>query len=195
MVINKTDLAPGIVNYSNIFTESINYINSIEDMSKSNILNWGSAGVLHDQQGKEGVSKKARDTDFIYLPDPNKQEDGILYEFSKNLRNNVLPCLNDYFGQYFVSIEQYEPPQLLRYGSGQHFHEHIDDHPQLTRRVSFSYYINENYTGGEIEFPKFNLKVKPKAFDLLVFPSNYVYLHKVHPVISGLRYVVVQWIR
>jgi predicted 2-oxoglutarate/Fe(II)-dependent dioxygenase YbiX len=34
-------------------------------------------------------------------------------------------------------------------------------------------YINDNFDGGEIEFPSYNLKIKPQAGDLIIFPSNF----------------------
>lgn len=191
---NSNEVAPGIFIFNNVFPESTDYINKIEEMASNGRLRWVPAGVLHDQDGKEGVSKKARDTDYMGIPAYEEQGDSFLHEFSKKLNEGTKPFLDEYFKEYWVSIEKYEPPQLLRYGNNQHFHNHIDDHPQLTRRVSFSYYINEDYEGGEIEFPRFNLKIKPKAHQLVIFPSNFVYNHLVHPVTSGTRYVVVQWI-
>jgi predicted 2-oxoglutarate/Fe(II)-dependent dioxygenase YbiX len=56
-----------------------------------------------------------------------------------------------------------------------------------------SYFLNDNYEGGEIEFDHFNLKIKPKENQAVFFPSNYVYSHKVHPVTEGIRYSVVGW--
>jgi len=78
---------------------------------------------------------------------------------------------------------------------GQKFVNHIDDHTDYHRRMSTIYYINDNYEGGEIEFPRFNVKYKPVANDFIIFPSNYMYNHSVSPVISGERYAVVSWAR
>ena len=55
--------------------------------------------------------------------------------------------------------------------------------------------MNDNYTGGEINFPRFGITFKPKANQMIVFPSNYVYNHSVSPVIEGSRYAVVGWLR
>jgi hypothetical protein len=198
--MNKIEIAPGIVVFDGVFLNSNAYLEQIESDVAANKISWVAAGVLHDDYGKENVSKKARDTDYIGLPNIEcfeLLEEGVyslLYDFSKALREETKPALDEYFNEYYVAITTFEPPQLLRYGNGQHFHNHIDDHPELTRRVSFSYYINDNYEGGEIEFPRFNVKIKPKANQLVVFPSGYVYNHIVHPVTSGVRYAVVQWI-
>ena len=55
------------------------------------------------------------------------------------------------------------------------------------------FYLNEDYHGGEIEFTRFNLKIKPKENQMIIFPSNYIYNHVVNPVIKGKRYVIVGW--
>jgi predicted 2-oxoglutarate/Fe(II)-dependent dioxygenase YbiX len=51
-------------------------------------------------------------------------------------------------------------------------------------------YLNDDYEGGEIEFVNFDIKIKPKAGTLIMFPSNYPYSHIAHPVISGTKYAV-----
>lgn len=83
----------------------------------------------------------------------------------------------------------------LKIWSGTKFVNHIDDHQDYHRRVSTVYYLNENYTGGEINFPRFDIVFKPKANQMIVFPSTYVYNHSVSPVIEGERYAVVSWMR
>jgi predicted 2-oxoglutarate/Fe(II)-dependent dioxygenase YbiX len=52
--------------------------------------------------------------------------------------------------------------------------------------------LNDDYTGGE--FMMFgDLKLDLKAGDIVVFPSNFLYPHKVNPVLSGVRYSFVSW--
>jgi hypothetical protein len=36
-----------------------------------------------------------------------------------------------------------------------------------------------------------NIKIKPKAGDLFVFPSNFMYPHRAMPVNSGTKYSIV----
>jgi hypothetical protein len=51
------------------------------------------------------------------------------------------------------------------------------------------YYANDDYEGGELEFIYFNnLKIKPNAGELLIFPSNYLFVHKVNPITKGEKY-------
>lgn len=94
-----------------------------------------------------------------------------------------------------VAFSDHDSYQILKYSKGQKFTNHIDDHPQYLRRISSIYYINDDYIGGEINFSRFNISYKPKANELLVFPSTYVYNHSVSEVTDGTRYSVVSWLK
>jgi hypothetical protein len=51
-------------------------------------------------------------------------------------------------------------------------------------------YLNDNYSGGELYFPEYGLTFKPKAGDLITFPSNAKYIHGVTPVKDVERYTL-----
>lgn len=53
--------------------------------------------------------------------------------------------------------------------------------------------LNDDYKGGEFIMFK-NIEYKFKAGDLLIFPSNFLYPHRVNPVKKGTRYSVVSWV-
>lgn len=83
---------------------------------------------------------------------------------------------------------------FARYETGNHYDKvHIDSLPDvITRKVSFSLFLNDGYQGGDFEiigeilnFDRMNTTRKGKLF---VFPSFLP--HKVTPVISGTRYVI-----
>ena len=63
----------------------------------------------------------------------------------------------------------------------------IDGYPSITM------YINNDYTGGELEYVWFNKTYRPQAGDIVIFPSNYIFSHKVHKILSGIRYAVVRF--
>ena len=53
--------------------------------------------------------------------------------------------------------------------------------------------LNDDYDGGE--FVMWDKKVIPmKTGDLLIFPSNFLYPHKVEPVTKGIRYSYISWV-
>ena len=52
--------------------------------------------------------------------------------------------------------------------------------------------LNDGYTGGEfIMFDDYKIKLNPG--ELMVFPSNFMYPHKVNLVTSGVRDTFVSW--
>jgi hypothetical protein len=53
--------------------------------------------------------------------------------------------------------------------------------------------LNGNFTGGE--FVMFEDKVyELHAGDIIIFPSIFLYPHRVNPILSGIRYSVVSWV-
>jgi predicted 2-oxoglutarate/Fe(II)-dependent dioxygenase YbiX len=51
-------------------------------------------------------------------------------------------------------------------------------------------YLNDDYEGGEIYFPEYDMEIKPKAGTLVFFPGSDLYMHGVRPITSGTRYAI-----
>ena len=191
----KKEIAPGIIVYSNVFNNLKNIELEIETAIKAIALNWGDAGV------DGGNNKNIRDTHSIgipYIGHIDENFENTLDAFLKNAANMFYEYFDqiekDYMLNYGVIFTEHADYEILKYGEGQKFTNHIDDHPNYHRRISTVCYLNDNYEGGEIVFPRFNITYKPKANEMIIFPSTYVYNHSVLPVTSGTRYCVVSWI-
>ena len=50
------------------------------------------------------------------------------------------------------------------------------------------YYLNDDYEGGELYFPKQGLEFKPQAGSAYFFPGDLNYIHGVKEIKSGIRY-------
>jgi predicted 2-oxoglutarate/Fe(II)-dependent dioxygenase YbiX len=87
----------------------------------------------------------------------------------------------------------HEHYNALKYSGGAEYHAHYDGVTASHRSVSAIVYLNDEYSGGELEFVNFNLKIKPEPGSLYLFPSNYAYSHIAHPVTSGTKYAIVTW--
>jgi len=196
----KQEIATGIVIYNDVIPNSESLVLDIEEGLLSANLSWTAAEVKQDKDAE--VNTKSRDTSTFGVPYFGKiSEDfnSFTSSFNSTLNNlffeNFDPIEKDYKNQFGVATSSHEPYGVLKYGVGQKFINHIDDHEDFHRRVSTIYYINDNYSGGEILFPRFNVTFKPKANQMIVFPSNYVYNHSVSPVTDGERYAVVSWLK
>jgi len=53
--------------------------------------------------------------------------------------------------------------------------------------------LNDDYEGGELVFFE-DTKIKTKQGDLLIFPSNFLYPHRVEPITKGVRWSYVSWV-
>jgi hypothetical protein len=199
MVMNKKELAPGILIYSDVLENHETLIQDIEEGMLGAKKNWVQSQIKQYEDVE--VNTKSRDTLTLGIPYSNSIVDdfsNVSAAFNSSLSNIFFSGFNvaelDYKSEHQVETEWHDQYSILKYGAGQKFVNHIDDHKDYHRRISLVYYINDNYTGGEIVFPRFGISYKPKANELLIFPSTYVYNHSVLPVIEGTRYSVVSWL-
>jgi predicted 2-oxoglutarate/Fe(II)-dependent dioxygenase YbiX len=54
-------------------------------------------------------------------------------------------------------------------------------------------YLNDDYDGGILEFPKIGLELKPKEGDIIFFPSQVPFFHQSTPITKGIKYAAVAW--
>lgn len=113
-----------------------------------------------------------------------------------------------------LPIDNFEGPTVLHYEVGEQITNHYDFlnpgspnyHDEISRRgervITFLVYLNDDYEGGETEFPKLGLRHKGKRREGLLFvnalPSGPPDLRMVHagtPTTSGEKWIVSQFIR
>lgn len=197
--MKSIEIAPGIVIFEDVVEDPKQFISDLEGLVEIKNLAWTEAAHSSGHQGDEHkVEKSARNCKAISLPRFDQMDDsakmGSSYFVHEYLNNSLNPLLDIYSSMYNAPHWKVnEGWQLLKYGQDNYFVNHYDDSKQYARTMSMSFYLNEDYEGGEIEFSRFDIKIKPKANQAVFFPSNYVYNHTVHPVTSGTRYAVVGW--
>jgi len=68
----------------------------------------------------------------------------------------------------------------------------VNSKPDLKIKKQFQFaalfYINDNYSGGELNFTNLNKIIKPKENSLVIFPAYPTYTHEVKTIIDGYRY-------
>ena len=163
-------------------------------MECTNSTDTEQATILNDDpEGKKDL--EVRDT--LWYP----QSD----ELRVHLEQAISGCYFRYVQpRYQCTFKKYEPAQFLGYNPGGHYKKHNDgEHFNektrqwekcMPRDISFLFYLNEEYGGGELEFTDLGLTIKPKKGMMIAFPSYKDFAHKVHPVTWGHRYSLVSWI-
>lgn len=189
---SKEHLVHGLWVYRDVFKPELNLFQRTEnEIEKSNgKYSWKEALVGYSQSMKsyrDCVDFKIKKIDGIDKDDHQLVFDKIW----EDAYNAQLPAVQDYCQMYSLQMNYWEAMNFIRYGSGQHFQEHSDDGFSYSATVSLVGYPNDDYEGGELLFNKFNYTVKPKAGDLYVFPSTYLFSHTALPVTSGIKYSIV----
>jgi len=82
--------------------------------------------------------------------------------------------------------------ELLRYPTGTRCNYHSDS-CKVTRSLSCSIALNDDYTGGEFEFFHGERTYRVPRGAAILFPSNFMYPHRVVPITSGTRYSIITW--
>jgi predicted 2-oxoglutarate/Fe(II)-dependent dioxygenase YbiX len=127
-------------------------------------------------------------------------EAGKINEEFRILNNKYFDLLfsaTNYYTNKFINNDPYyfiEQFNLLKYQTGQEYKAHFDGGTQTRRSISPILYLNDEYTGGELEFVFHDIKIKPSPGMLVIFPANYAYSHIAHPVKTGTKYAIVTWL-
>jgi hypothetical protein len=188
--------ALGLNIYHNVFSknDAERYIKTLEhSLTNSKVYKWSEATVTNSAE----PIKKARDcVDFKYKPEnlgPRNQLNAPLLDLHSEIYNKLKFCIDDYAAYWGISVVYYEAFNFVKYeGEGKHFRIHADHGPAYNCTVSAVIYINDDYEGGEIEFPRLNNYIHtPKIGDIAIFPSNYIYEHASLPIRQGNKYCVV----
>lgn len=187
--------ALGINLYKNVLTEEISTkcINTLEsELSNSGPYRWSPAQVT---ESDNPLSDARNCLDFKIgqgnLGDRTRHN-AHLYDIHKATFDAIYPA-SQHYGRYWgVGVNYFETFNFVKYqGAGTHFNIHADHGPAYVCTVSMVGYLNDDYDGGEIYFPRFDLEIKPEAGDLIIFPSTYIYEHASKPIINGTKYSVV----
>jgi hypothetical protein len=114
-----------------------------------------------------------------------------LHRIHTSVEDSLDQCLRHYESLWHLKMHYKEAFNFVKYLPGKYFKIHGDHGPYYACTVSAVVYLNDDYEGGEIEFTRQGLVVKPEAGDILLFPSNFVYEHASLEVFSGIKYSVV----
>jgi predicted 2-oxoglutarate/Fe(II)-dependent dioxygenase YbiX len=162
--------------------------NILEDIKKTQ---W----VPHMYQSPDGKEESKNGDQELYVNNSqSKYHSDIMScvwkSYQSYLRELQMPWYDTWHG--------FSPVRYNRYSNNQIMSKHCDHiHslfggnngiPIMTALGS----LNDEYQGGE--FIMFDdIEIKINKGEILVFPSNYLYPHRVMPVTSGERYTFVAW--
>lgn len=144
---------------------------------------------VYSSSGGVVVDKLSRDS-YSIVPSKDEEISYFLFE-----------AVQDYFFENFSASEVdslvLAQSEFFVYEKGVGLKLHSDDHAKsprgkilkvdAQRGITSILYLNSDFIGGEIFFPKQEILIKPRAGLFLIFPSNGNFPHEVRPILSGQR--------
>jgi predicted 2-oxoglutarate/Fe(II)-dependent dioxygenase YbiX len=107
------------------------------------------------------------------------------------LKNALTKAGKDYAKRQKIKYIEPRAISISKYISGAEMGPHVDYHgePNIEPIMSAVMYLNDDMEGGELHFTRFDVKIKPKAGSIIVFPSVEPYYHKSTRILSGVKYM------
>ena len=189
-----TNLGNGILVYHEVLKPKLDIINRLEDVvaDPNNHYDYSEAMVGYGMkmpEYRDCFDIKFKKTD---IQDDPSEASLKLQSLWEDVHYHKLQAVKDYSQRFNIGeLRYWEALNFIKYGPGQHFQEHTDHGFSYNCVVSMVGYVNDDYEGGELFFRMQDIKIKPKAGDLFIFPSNFMYPHRAMPVHSGTKYSIV----
>ncbi len=194
-MLNKEELFPGIWVYRDAITKDINFIERLNEIGRSaeeendTRFAWTFGFVGYSQKMPD--YRNCEDIKVAEIKEPRNKTEKLVGDLWNDLRKAQGIAVDDYCKKYSLIMNYWEVMNCIRYGEGQHFQEHADHGFSYSATVSLVAYPNDDYEGGNLVFPKLGLDIKPRAGDLYIFPSTYLFSHRAMPVKSGMKFSIV----
>jgi hypothetical protein len=148
--------------------------------------------VLYEEEHKKLLDFAKEITEW------EKQPWGVYRFMSPRMPKDIVSILSKIFEIAYVTfVKMYDvqvedsgkkPFNIVKFEEGYAMHLHVDTMSVSELHLASVYYINDNYSGGEIRFPQHNLTIKPDANTLILFPGNENYWHETLEVTKNNRY-------
>jgi Rps23 Pro-64 3,4-dihydroxylase Tpa1-like proline 4-hydroxylase len=195
-------LGLGLVYYKNIIPDPQQIIEVVNEVDKRYAQNEHADSYTSVQPWLPWTYGQLHFNDQKFFPEPQMlSSQDYYYKEMFEITNKMYSALDLAVEHYSTQVYPFakaniknreESINLLRYGKTGHLPAH-QDQGVSTRVLSSVMYLNDNYAGGEIEFVNSKVKIKPEAGSIIFFPSNFLYVHEVHPITDGYRYSMPHW--
>lgn len=108
-----------------------------------------------------------------------------LSRYKSDLKEETL-----WFPRNVLALEEFRV-KCYNSDTGEQFKTHVDvnDHNSSRRFLSFLFYLNDDFTGGETEFVG-GVTIKPKRGSVLIFPPTWQYPHAGLPIKTGSKFIM-----
>lgn len=176
-----------ISNYETL-VERIEKNDGLIDAEKENeylITKWKTWGP--DKNNTFGMQKLIIDSLRVDSDSPLYLE---MMQIVLDIETSIKTCSYDYAKKNNTELGHLSPLSISKYDKGASMGKHVDSYDENgLETISVVAYINDDYEGGEIEFPEQNIIIKPTAGSIIIFPSQKPYFHCSNIIKNGNKYI------
>jgi hypothetical protein len=184
---NKNRITKDIVVYENFLTpeESAKIVEVLDKVAANGTLTWMPISFYESYSStlpQEG--------------DPEIAESGLPLDIFAQIKTKIIEAVasvHDLDPKTIVEIgyhtQKWEPGAYARVHSD-NTDEHGNSGPFARSRYAAFLYLNDDFSGGLLKFPKQDLEIAPKVGMLAAFDGGFNNMHEVTLIESGVRYTI-----
>jgi hypothetical protein len=188
MIVEKP--AVGISVYKNLFKAQ----DFIEELEKECENSWSELEWVSSGTGPGSISSyRTSMSCSLASLFPPYEKTALSELFSLSIKAQIEKVVKDYIMENLIPNGVSEIWSVLKYSKGAEYKGHYDRGPNAPRTFSMVAMLGSPIKGGELEFPNFNVTIPAEEGSVILFPSNFPYLHIAHPVEEGTKYSLVTW--
>lgn len=168
---------------------------TIEELNKLDSSSWNQH-TFYDPLSKDSVALSGDQE----LSISHSKEISTKEIIMKKIWNEIHAYINNLNFSWYGGWSGYSEIRFNKYFENNKMTEHCDHVSSIFDGeikgipiLSVLGLLNDNYTGGEFIMFE-NEEIKLKQGDLLIFPSIFLYPHKVEPIKKGTRYSFISWV-
>lgn len=169
----------------------IKLINNViyKDMSDKN---WGDGQIA---SGSDKSVRSVRVREFEEESIENSVSKRIIFNDLKRFVASLEQLYREKVSNWYFSKDNYFQFLYYEKSNGGHYEYHTDNYKENPRNLTILVGLNDSseYEGGELLIHNQKEGLKLGLGDVICFPSNFLYPHKVTPLIKGERKVAVIW--
>lgn len=188
-----------IVYFKGIMENYQEIIDAIESLSNDAVSDWRPWNG-HGSSTRYGDIKDVRRDKIVEI---NSDKDRAKAAFAINcLTNKMSECAIEYANIFNIDREAlYYAVSLLtdprtmmginKYDEGSFMGSHVDfNEDNYYLAYTIVVYLNDDYEGGELYFNDLDIKIKPQAGSIIMYPSSAPYSHQSLKVLKGRKMLI-----
>jgi predicted 2-oxoglutarate/Fe(II)-dependent dioxygenase YbiX len=178
-----------------LFSDKILYVEGLleDPVGILEIIEKTDTGITDRDVVSKWYSWKSSSNDYmfgqkkdLFFHNTSSSSEETLYVFNQ-LNNAMAVAQTIYSEKTGTRLGNHQPMCINKYFTGKMMGPHVDgdEGSENNPVMSAVLYINDDYLGGELDFPNQGVTIKPSAGSVIMFPSTQPFIHNPKEILAG----------